>query len=227
MLSLQQLATSFSLGLLATTAPCVLPLYPGFLAYLSSNSQTLHSRRLRRLLGLVVLSGVLTMMLLIGLIVASLSVAIGSFLIIATPVADVAIVSLGILLLLKINPFSKLTQVRAPLVSNPFVNAYMYGLLFGPVVLPCSGPVAVGVFALSLSVGEFLGKTALFLVFGLGFGLPLLALSFISDVKGGWLTRLVAARHDLINRVAGAVLVLVGLYDFYINLPALRIYWSA
>jgi cytochrome c-type biogenesis protein len=30
------IATSFSLGLLATVNPCVLPLYPGFLAYLAA-----------------------------------------------------------------------------------------------------------------------------------------------------------------------------------------------
>jgi cytochrome c biogenesis protein CcdA len=34
-MDLQTILTSFSLGLLATTSPCVLPLYPGFLAYLA------------------------------------------------------------------------------------------------------------------------------------------------------------------------------------------------
>ena len=29
------LLSSFSIGLLATASPCVLPLYPGYLAYLS------------------------------------------------------------------------------------------------------------------------------------------------------------------------------------------------
>lgn len=227
MLTLQQLGATFFLGILATTAPCVFPLYPGFLAYLSSNSERLQGRRLRYLLGFLVLLGVLTMMLLIGLIVASLSLAIGGVLAVLTPAADVIIFSLGVLLLLNINPFVRLAQVRTPLLANPFVSAYVYGLLFGPVVLPCSGPIAVGVFALSFSVGQFLDKTALFLVFGLGFGLPLLALSFVNEIKGGWLTRILAARHTMVNRAAGIVLVLLGIYDFYVNLPALRIYFSA
>jgi len=32
------------LGLLATTSPCVLPLYPGFLAYLSGGQEALSGR---------------------------------------------------------------------------------------------------------------------------------------------------------------------------------------
>lgn len=224
MLTLQQFGTAFFIGILATSAPCVFPLYPGFLAYLSSSSERLKGRRANYLLGLLVLAGVLTMMLLIGFIVASLSIAFGSVLLVATPFIDLLIIALGILLLLNINPFLMLAQVRSPLLSNPLISAYVYGLFFGPVLLPCSGLIAVGVFALSFSVSQFFGKVALFLAFGLGLGVPLLVLSFLSQIKGGWLTSFFASRHTLMNRLAGVLLVLVGLYDLYINLPALKIY---
>ena len=51
---------SFVLGLLSTTSPCVLPLYPGFLAYLSGQTELTSPAR-RSLLGPLVLAGVLTM----------------------------------------------------------------------------------------------------------------------------------------------------------------------
>lgn len=222
---LQQFGTAFFIGILATSAPCVFPLYPGFLAYLSSNSARLRGKKLSHLLGPLVLLGVLTAILVIGLVVAALSVALSSILAIATPLVDTAIIVLGVLLLLNINPFARLAQVRIPFLSNPFMNAYIYGLLFGPVLLPCSGPIAVGVFALSFSVGQFLDKIILFFAFGLGLGLPLLFLSFLSEIKAGWLTNFFAARHTLMNRIAGIILVLVGLWDLYINLPSLRIYF--
>lgn len=225
MLSLQQLVATFLLGLLATSAPCVFPLYPGFLAYLSSNSARLRNRRYTSTLGVLVLLGVLTMMLLIGLAVASLSIAMGSVLVIITPLVDMVIIALGILLLLNINPFTSLAQVRVPLLSSPFASAYVYGLLFGPVLLPCTGAIAVSVFALSFSAEQFLGKVALFLVFGLGLGVPLLFLSFVSEIKGGWLTSFFASRHSLMNRLAGFILVLAGIYDLYINWPTLQIYF--
>ena len=68
--------TSIFLGLLATTSPCVLPLYPGFLAYLSGQTQLEH-RKGRYFLGLFVLAGVLTMMLLLGGLIALLAVPTG------------------------------------------------------------------------------------------------------------------------------------------------------
>ena len=40
--------TSISVGLLATTSPCVLPLYPGYLAYLSGGQETLGGRSFGR-----------------------------------------------------------------------------------------------------------------------------------------------------------------------------------
>jgi thiol:disulfide interchange protein len=44
--------TSLLLGLLTTTSPCILPLYPGFLAYLSSQYET---GRQKYLLGFVMI----------------------------------------------------------------------------------------------------------------------------------------------------------------------------
>src|SRR5512144_1244451 len=66
--------TSLSLGLLATTSPCVLPLYPGFLAYLSGGQEGLQNKAGRYFLGFFVLAGVLTMMLVLGGIIALLSI---------------------------------------------------------------------------------------------------------------------------------------------------------
>ena len=66
------------------------------------------------------------------------------------PAADLLLVMLGVLLLLNRNPFKALPQMQAPLLKHRFVNAYAYGLLYGPIALPCSGPLVVGIFALSL-----------------------------------------------------------------------------
>ena len=100
--------TSLSLGLLATTSPCVLPLYPGFLAYISGGQEGLQGKVGRYLLGFFVLAGVLTMMLALGSIIALLSVSVGRVLSVIIPIADLIIILLGILLLLNINPFKTL-----------------------------------------------------------------------------------------------------------------------
>ena len=224
-MSLDAILTSISLGLLATTSPCVLPLYPGFLAYLSGGQATLAKRRYGRyVLGVIVLAGVLTMMLALGLIIALLSVSIGRALSVVIPLADLLIIGLGVLLLLDRNPFKGLPQIQVPILSHPYVNAFIYGLLYGPIALPCSGPLVVGIFALSLTVGEAFSKLGVFLWFGLGFGLPLLALSFLSGAAQRWITRQFAVRARLINLIGGLLLVGIGIYDLVSNWELIRVF---
>ncbi len=223
---METILTSLSLGLLATTSPCVLPLYPGFLAYISGGQEGLQNKRGRYFLGFFVLAGVLTMMLALGGVIALLSVSIGKALSIVVPLADFIIILFGILLLLNINPFKRLPQVQVPVLSHPFVNAFIYGLLYGPIALPCSGPLVVSIFALSFTAAEALSKLSVFFWFGMGFGIPLLLLSFLSGAAQRWITRQFAMRAQLINIISGLLLLGVGIYDLYTNWPLLQIYFS-
>jgi cytochrome c-type biogenesis protein len=218
---METILTSLSLGLLATTSPCVLPLYPGFLAYISGGQAGLQNKASRYFLGFFVLAGVLTMMLALGGIIALLSISIGRALSVVIPIADLVIILFGILLLLNINPFKSLPQIQILVLSNPFVNAFLYGLLYGPIALPCSGPLVVSIFALSLTAVEALSKLNVFFWFGMGFGIPLLLLSFLSGAAQRWITRQFARRARLINTVSGLLLLGVGMYDLYVNLPLL------
>lgn len=221
---METILTSLSLGLLATTSPCVLPLYPGFLAYISGGQEGLQNKKSRYFLGFFVLAGVLTMMLALGGLIAALSVSIGSALSIVIPVADGIIILFGILLLLNINPFKSLPQVQVPVLSNPFVNAFIYGMLYGPIALPCSGPLVVSIFALSLTLTDAFSKLNVFLWFGVGFGIPLLILSFFSGAAQRWITRQFAMRARVINLVSGLLLLAVGIYDLNANWSLLQIY---
>ena len=168
--------SSLLLGLLASTSPCILPLYPGFLSYLSTQIEMGWGRYL---LGVFVLAGVLSMMLALGGLIALLAVPIGNVLVYVIPLADLLILIMGILLLTNRNPFKTLPQTHIKTLDHPYFNAYAYGLIYGPITIPCSGPLVVSIFALSLTAGEAFSQLQVFLWFGLGLGLPLLILSFL------------------------------------------------
>ncbi len=218
------LLTSFFFGLLATTSPCVLPLYPGYLAYLSGGQAASLGQKSRYFSGFFVLLGVLSMMLALGALIAWLSVSIGRVLVWFIPLADLVIVILGALLIANINPFKSLPQIRAPILRSPLVNAYLYGLLYGPLTLPCSGPLVVGIFAYSFTAQEAIDKLVVFIGFGLGFGLPLFILSLLTGATQRWLTRWLARHARVINLVSGALLVGVGVFDFVSNWPMVATY---
>lgn len=213
--------SSLLLGLLTTTSPCILPLYPGFLAYLSGQSEM---GRKKYLLGLFVLAGVLSMMLALGGLIALLAVPVGSVLVYLIPLADLLILILGILLILDRNPFKILPQLRFPVLSHPFGNAYVYGLLYGPIALPCSGPMVVGIFALSFTVGEAFSQLWVFLWFGLGLGVPLLGLSLLSGALQRQLTAVFARNSRTVNFIGGFLLIGIAVYDINKNWELLLLF---
>ena len=222
-MTVETIFTSISLGLLASTSPCILPLYPGYLAYLSSAHEQSGGRG-RYFLGFFVLAGVLSMMLVLGFFIALLSLSVGRALSVIIPIADLLIITLGVLLLLGKNPFKALPQVQVPALRNPFFNAFVYGLLYGPIALPCSGPLVVGIFAISLTAIEALTKLNVFLWFGLGFGLPLLVLSLLSGALQRNITRWFAQHARVINIIGGLLLVGIGIYDFLVNWELIQLF---
>jgi cytochrome c-type biogenesis protein len=204
--------TSFGFGLLATMSPCVLPLYPGFLAYLSGQAGT-ENGKLRYLLGLFVLAGVLTAMLILGAAIAALSVSIASVLAILIPLAIVAILVLGVLLLMNRNPFYRLPQIKVPLLRRPSLNAYVYGLLYGPIAMPCSGPLVVAIFVYSFTFAEAASKLWVFL-------------SLLSGAVQRNLTRWFARHSRAINVVGGLLLIAIAIYNLVENWDMLTLYYS-
>ncbi|MBM3136882.1 MAG: hypothetical protein FJZ98_01705 [Chloroflexi bacterium] len=217
-MDLSSIVTSFSIGLLATTSPCVFPLYPGYLAYISTNREGEAGTQSRKyFLGLFVLLGVLVMMLALGALIAALSVSIGSALSIVVPLADLILIILGFMLIFDKNPFKTLPQIKVPVLDHPFANAFVYGLLYGPIALPCSGPLVVSIFAINLQSAAFLTRLSTFLWFGLGFSLPLLLLSFLGGALQRPITRFFAQHSRWVNLVSGLIILGLGIYDLYIN----------
>jgi cytochrome c-type biogenesis protein len=67
-------------------------------------------------------------------------------------------------------------------------------------------------------------KLNIFFWFGIGFGIPLLLLSFFSGAAQRWITRQFAIWARLINIVSGVLLLGVGVYDLNVNWPLIQIY---
>lgn len=217
---LGELATGLVVGLFATASPCALPLYPGFLAYLAARRGDAGVTGTARWLGLAVLAGVLTTMLVLGALMAALAVSTSSVLRIVTPLADLVVIALGIVLLLGRDPFSRLPMLGPTTVGGGAVrSAYVYGLLYGPIALPCAAPLLIAMFGLSLSLDSFIAALAFFMAFGLGFGLPLLAISLLAYSKQVSLVRFFARHREIVSRVAGVVLIVVGVTDLANYLP--------
>lgn len=211
-----ELLTAFALGNSAIlTNACILPLYPGLIAFMAANNGTEGSNRTRltTLLGVAVLAGILSMMLIIGLALYVLRASFGTLLSVLLPVVYLSVIVLGLLLFFGRNPFARLATIQSPVTRNPLMRAYLYGFLLAPMTLPCTGPVATSVFILGAgSRAALLDGLAYFLAFGLGFGWPLVVLPTLARAVQrqliGWLTR----RHRALEYVSGTILIAIGVF---------------
>jgi cytochrome c-type biogenesis protein len=228
-----ELLGAVALGIGATITPCILPLYPAFLAYLTGSGAPAFGAReaaLARAGGLpplaaaaMVWAGVVIGMVAIGALFAAFSASLTPFIGVVLPIADVLLVVLGALLLTGRNPFARLPQLAPGALGRggPAAGALAYGLLFAPIALPCSGPFLVGIFAFSLTIGDVAGQLLFFLAFGIGFGLPLFVLGLLGQARGAHLARALIRWERPLQLLVGVALVAVGLWDLSVNLPAL------
>ena len=210
---METLVATFLLGLGSAASPCLLPLYPGFIAYLAATRPNRHGRPLAALLGLAVLAGLLTTMVILGVVLSLVALPFGDVLRWSIPVATVVLVGLGLVLLAGRNPFNRLSGLQIPVVRNPLGQAYVYGLLVGPVALPCAGPFLVALLAISVGLGDALTRIGSFVVYGLGFGLPLVALAAIGATRGQTVSRVLARHHLAVLRAAGVLLIVTAVYE--------------
>ncbi|HUG46887.1 MAG TPA: cytochrome c biogenesis protein CcdA [Candidatus Limnocylindria bacterium] len=204
---MEALISSFVLGFASAASPCLLPLYPAFLAFLVGSQDGGPTRRSPALYGLLVVLGVVTALIVVGALVIALSVSLGSLLAYVVPLTTIVLVGLGLLMLAGRNPFARVASVRMPVIRQPLAQAYVYGLLFGPVALPCAGPFVVALLAISIGVAETAARLAGFVAFGLGFGLPLIGLSLVGAARAQGLARWLARNHRPLMRVSGALLI--------------------
>ena len=217
-----QLVEAFVLGNASIlTNVCMLPLYPSMVAYLAADSG--RARGGSGLLGVLVLAGVLTTMLAVGLALFALRQSFGAILPWLLPLVYGGVILLGILLLLGRNPFARLAAVNAPVFRSPFLTAFAYGLLLGPMTLPCAGPLIVSAFVLGAGSIVSLADGLLYaLAFGLGFGWPLVALPLLAAPAQRHLTRWLVGRYGLLTRAAGVILVGIGVFGAWAEiLPTL------
>ena len=210
---MEALVATFLLGLGSAASPCLLPLYPGLIAYLAGTRGTVASRRVSALLGLAVLAGLLTTMIAVGVLISVVALPIGDVLRWSVPIVTAILIVIGVALLAGKNPFVRLAGVPPPGVRSPLTQAYVYGLALGPMAMPCAGPFLVALLAISIGFADGVGRVGSFIVYGLGFGLPLLLLAIIGTARGDALARAVARHHDVVLRISGLLIIATAAYE--------------
>jgi cytochrome c-type biogenesis protein len=205
--------SSFTLGLLTPlTAVCVLPLYPGFLAYISNRLKTGGKYSFLKISSLAVL-GIIIFMLLLGIIFTTvLQVSLTRVVEIVSPIAFFIMAAIGLILIFNIDLGKIIPKAKQPTAKNPLLESFLFGLFFGAIVIPCNPGFIAIFFARSLLVENFFSNMINFLLFGLGLGAPLILLSAVSERWSSGVIKFLVNNKRIINLIAGLIILIISLY---------------
>jgi cytochrome c-type biogenesis protein len=212
---LSNLIGSFLAGLFAPLgAVCVLPLYPGFLAYLANQVKDERKNTLI-FLGLITTFGVVTSMAIFGFIFTkllqqSLTNAIG----IISPIAFIILGIISLLMIFGIDFGNIFPKINSPITKNPYLSSFLFGFFFGLIVLPCNPASLVVLFALSTNTVSFIANFFGFILFGIGMAFPLLLFAIIGQ-KSSSIIKFLTNNQRKINLVAGIIMLAISIYYLF------------
>lgn len=224
------LFAAFSAGLLSFVSPCVLPLVPSYISYISGLSIEQLSKaeersRFRKeivLNSLLFIFGFSTVFIAFG---ASASL-VGQLLItyqdFVRKLGGVLIILFGLYLLGVLNLSFLSTEKRFHFKSRPagYLGSVLIGVAFAAGWTPCVGPVLGTILLYASTTDSLLNGVALLAAYSLGLGLPLFATALGVDRFLAYFKRVRAYLWG-VSAVCGVFLVAVGVLIYANSLTIL------
>ena len=201
-------------GLLSFVSPCVMPLVPGYLGYLTGTVVGDSSSPPRRQLLMHSVAFVLGFAVLFTVF----GIAVGQFLERWQAGLDyvrwfggIAVIILGIhtIGIVKIPFLERQAKVSAEdkLPRGRLGSSFLLGVFFAAGWSPCVGAILSGIFAIAATQGPRAG--VLFFFYAVGLGIPFI----ITAVAFGWITPLLRKMNQhlgVVSAVSGVFLIIVG-----------------
>lgn len=208
------IAIAFTAGLLSFLSPCVLPLIPSYITFITGLGldDVGKARRTALTHGLLFVCGFTLIFLALGATATVLGRLLFSQRIWITRAGGLLLIVFGLYLagLLRVGAFD--AERRVHLADKPigYFGTVLVGVAFGAGWTPCLGPVLGGILAYTSSVADLQRGLWLLFAYSMGLGLPFIISALMVDRFLGWFQRM--RRHlGFVNRIAGALMVAVGM----------------
>jgi len=203
---------SFSAGLISFLSPCVLPLVPGYLSFitgfgLNANKSIRKSKAL--IATLLFIAGFTFVFVCIGMFFGGIGGWFISYGRIIERIMGLFVIALGISYLGFWNLFKREYRFRTP-VKQGLIGAPLLGALFAIGWTPCIGPTLAAVQTLAFNQATVSRGAILSAFYGFGLGLPFLFITFALEkalVSVSWLRK----RQALFIKMGGLLLIIIGI----------------
>ncbi len=204
-------------GVISFLSPCVLPIVPPYLAYMSGvslgdMSNVTAARRRAIIAALFFVLGLSTVFLILGFTASVFGAFFLQNQVLFAKISGAVVIIFGLHFLgvFRIPFLDQEARLDAGDKGGSSFGAYILGLAFAFGWTPCIGPQLGAILSLAASEASVTRGTLLLGIYAAGLGIPfLLAAAFISRAMG--VMNRLKKHMQLIERIMGILLVLVGL----------------
>lgn len=213
--------TAFLAGILSFLSPCVLPLLPGYLSFISGESiETLSSgdkktAKFKVILGAIFFGlGFMLVFVLLGASATKIGMFLTNYKFVLGRVAGVIIIILGLhmtgLFRIKQLMMQKKWNYTRKSGTPFFINAFLLGIAFVFGWTPCIGPILAGILSIAAAKDTVWSGILLLSVYGFGLWIPFL----LSAMAVGFVFSYIRKAGKvvvIVEKTAGLLLILIGL----------------
>ncbi len=202
-LSITTMVMTLFAGIASVASPCVLPVVP----IIVTGTETDHKHR-----PLLIVLGLSFSFMAMGLLTSLFGGAIAGVMPLLEKVAGIMVIMFGLMMLLDINLFKKMTffsNIKGS--SQGRWSGLVMGLTLGLVWIPCVGPMLAGVLTLVATDGRLSTGVFLLACYSVGFAIPMLLLGYASQSIRQKIKQVNA--HPLaIRLVSSGLLIIFGIF---------------
>jgi cytochrome c-type biogenesis protein len=204
---------AFSAGVLSFLSPCILPLVPSYVSFITGLSldDAERSRRTALIHALLFVLGFTLIFLALGATATVLGRLLKAYTVWITRAGGVLIIVFGLYMLgvLRIGAFAQ--ERRMHIADKPlgYLGTVLVGIAFGAGWTPCLGPILGGILTYTASAADFSKGLPLLFAYSMGLAVPFV-LAAVAIGRFFAVFERFRPYLPMVNKVAGVLLLLVG-----------------
>lgn len=205
---------SFTAGVLSFLSPCVLPLIPSYITFITGMSleEVQNSRRTALVHSLLFIAGFTLIFMALGATATVLGRALLAYRGTISRIGGVLIILFGLYLLGAFNIGILARERRVHLANKPlgYLGTILVGIAFGAGWTPCIGPILGSILIYTSGTADLGRGLFLLFMYSLGLAIPFLLASLATN---HFITAFARFRRHLVwvSRAGGALLILIGI----------------
>ena len=202
---------TFIEGFASFISPCILPMIPIYISYFIGEDNKKVSKAIINSIGFV--SGFTIVFILLSIFASSFGGIISNNIKYVKIAFGIIIILLGLnyMELINIKFLNKTKDVNKKTKDLNFIKAMIFGMLFSISWTPCIGTFLASALLIIAKNQDIVKGVLLMLVYSIGLGIPfIISAALLEKLKEVF--NFVKKHYDIIKKVSGIILIIMGIY---------------